>query len=248
MFCPLAAAATRCHERPSGAQHAAPASRRAARGVPRRLRQRGALRRTASASLPSAPRAASARGSAALGAPRRCPRATDFVFDAAGSPPRAGQTTPALRASCSRPPAPVPGEAGRYPPAAALLVRRLVVPVLNKLLQLPLHPLAGAWRVCSSSGKGPRGKAESLARCLSPPRACPPFAGGLVAVVVPRVRRADCPLSAGCCVTAPAAYPPCAPEWSPAALCGGRKLQRSTLAACFRLCRPLLLSRDFRSA
>ena len=36
---------------------------------------------------------------------------------------------------------------GRYPPAAALLVRRLVVPVLNKLLQLPLHPLAGAWRV-----------------------------------------------------------------------------------------------------
>ena len=30
---------------------------------------------------------------------------------------------------------------GRYPPAAALLVRRLVVPVLNKLLQLPLHPL-----------------------------------------------------------------------------------------------------------
>ena len=29
---------------------------------------------------------------------------------------------------------------GRYPPAAALLVRRLVVPVLNKLL-LPLHPL-----------------------------------------------------------------------------------------------------------
>ena len=39
------------------------------------------------------------------------------------------------------------GEAGRYPPAAALLVRRLVVPVLNKLLQLPLHPLAGAWRV-----------------------------------------------------------------------------------------------------
>ena len=35
----------------------------------------------------------------------------------------------------------------RYPPAAALLVRRLVVPVLNKLLQLPLHPLAGAWRV-----------------------------------------------------------------------------------------------------
>ena len=28
---------------------------------------------------------------------------------------------------------------GRYPPAAALLVRRLVVPVLNKLLQLPLH-------------------------------------------------------------------------------------------------------------
>ena len=59
---------------------------------------------------------------------------------------------------------------GRYPPAAALLVRRLVVPVLNKLLQLPLHPLAGAWRVCSSSGKGPRGKTESLARCLSPPR------------------------------------------------------------------------------
>ena len=41
---------------------------------------------------------------------------------------------------------------GRYPPAAALLVRRLVVPVLNKLLQLPLHPLAGAWRVWSSSG------------------------------------------------------------------------------------------------
>ena len=43
---------------------------------------------------------------------------------------------------------------GRYPPAAALLVRRLVVPVLNKLLQLPLHPLAGAWRVrvvCVSS-------------------------------------------------------------------------------------------------
>ena len=41
---------------------------------------------------------------------------------------------------------------GRYPPAAALLVRRLVVPVLNKLLQLPLHPLAGAWRVplCAS--------------------------------------------------------------------------------------------------
>ena len=38
---------------------------------------------------------------------------------------------------------------GRYPPAAALLVRRLVVPVLNKLLQLPLHPLAGAWRVPS---------------------------------------------------------------------------------------------------
>ena len=33
-----------------------------------------------------------------------------------------------------------------------LLVRRLVVPVLNKLLQLPLHPLAGAWRVWSSSG------------------------------------------------------------------------------------------------
>jgi hypothetical protein len=31
---------------------------------------------------------------------------------------------------------------GRYPPAAALLVRRLVVPVLNKLLQLPLHPLS----------------------------------------------------------------------------------------------------------
>ena len=147
MFRSLAAAATRCHERPSGAQHAAPASRRAARGVPCRLRQRGALRRTASASLPSAPRAASARGSAALGAPRRCPRAADLVFDAAGAPPRAGQTTPALRASCSRPPAPVPGEAGRYPPAAALLVRRLVVPVLNKLLQLPLHPLAGAWRV-----------------------------------------------------------------------------------------------------
>ena len=41
---------------------------------------------------------------------------------------------------------------GRYPPAAALLVRRQVVPVLNKLLQLPLHPLAGAWRVWSSSG------------------------------------------------------------------------------------------------
>ena len=137
---------------------------------------------------------------------------------------------------------------GRYPPAAALLVRRLVVPVLNKLLQLPLHPLAGAWRVCSSSGKGPRGKIESLARCLSPPRACPPLAGGLVAVVVPRVRRADCPLSSGCCVTAPAAYPPRAPEWSTAALCGGRKLQRSTLAACFRLCRPLLLSCDFRGA
>ena len=57
---------------------------------------------------------------------------------------------------------------GRYPPAAALLVRRLVVPVLNKLLQLPLHPLAGAGRVCSSSGKGPRGKTEPLARCLSP--------------------------------------------------------------------------------
>ena len=36
---------------------------------------------------------------------------------------------------------------GRYPPAAALLVRRLVVPVLNKLLQLPLPTLAGAWRV-----------------------------------------------------------------------------------------------------
>ena len=36
---------------------------------------------------------------------------------------------------------------GRYPPAAALLVRRLVVPVLNKLLQLPPHPLARAWRV-----------------------------------------------------------------------------------------------------
>ena len=103
-------------------------------------------------------------------------------------------------------------------------------------------------RICSSSGKGPRGKTESLARCLSPPRACPPLAGGLVAVVVPRVRRADCPLSSGCCVTAPAAYPPRAPEWSTAALCGGRKLQRSTLAACFRLCRPLLLSRDFRGA
>ena len=141
MFRSLAAAATRCHERPSGAQHAAPASRRAARGVPHRLHHRGALRRTASALLPSAPRAAGARGSAALGAPRRCPRAADLVFDAAGAPPRAGQTTPALRASCSRPPAPVPGEAGRYPPAAALLVRRLVVPVLNKLLQLPLHPL-----------------------------------------------------------------------------------------------------------
>ena len=134
----LAAAATRCHERPLGTPHAAPASRRAARGVPHRLHHRGALRRTASAFLPSAPRAAGARGSAALGAPRRCPRAADFVFDAAGAPPRAGQTTPALRASCSRPPAPVPGEAGRYPPAAALLVRRLVVPVLNKLLQLPL--------------------------------------------------------------------------------------------------------------
>ena len=60
----------------------------------------------------------------------------------------------------------------------------------------------------SSSGKGPRGKIESLARCLSPPRASPPLAGGLVAVVVPRVRRADCPFSSGCCVTAPAAYPP----------------------------------------
>ena len=95
----LAAAATRCHERPLGTPHAAPASRRAARGVPHRLHHRGALRRTASAFLPSAPRAASARGSAALGAPRRCPRAADLVFDAAGAPPRAGQTMPTLRAA-----------------------------------------------------------------------------------------------------------------------------------------------------
>ena len=36
---------------------------------------------------------------------------------------------------------------GRYPPAAALLVRRLVVPVLNNYFSYPLHPLAGAWRV-----------------------------------------------------------------------------------------------------
>ena len=37
------------------------------------------------------------------------------------------------------------------------------------------------------------------------------------------------------------------PEWSTAALGGGRKLQRSTLAACFRLCRPLLLSATFEA-
>ena len=30
---------------------------------------------------------------------------------------------------------------GRYPPAAALLVRRLVVPVLNNYFSYPLHPL-----------------------------------------------------------------------------------------------------------
>ena len=137
---------------------------------------------------------------------------------------------------------------GRYPPAAALLVRRLVVPVLNKLLQLPLHPLAGAWRVCSSSGKGPRGKTESLARCLSPPRACPPLAGGLVAVVVPRVRRADCPLSAGCCVTAPAAYPPRAPEWSTAALRGGRKVAAIDVGCLLYAVSPVTTSRDFRGA
>ena len=65
--------------------------------------------------------------------------------------------------------------------------------------------------------------------------------------VAPRVRRADCPSSSGCCATAPAAYLPRAPEWSTAALCGGRKLQRSTLAACFRLCRPLLLSATFEA-
>ena len=34
--------------------------------------------------------------------------------------------------------------------AAALLVRRLVVPVLNNYFSYPLHPLAGAWRVQSS--------------------------------------------------------------------------------------------------
>ena len=48
--------------------------------------------------------------------------------------------------ACARPDPTI----GRYPPAAALLVRRLVVPVLNKLLQLPLHPLAGAWRVLAT--------------------------------------------------------------------------------------------------
>ena len=51
---------------------------------------------------------------------------------------------------------------GRYPPAAALLVRRLVVPVLNKLLQLPLHPLAGA---CRRMRLGAAGRPSS-ARCV----------------------------------------------------------------------------------
>ena len=50
--------------------------------------------------------------------------------------------------------APLDPSSGGTPTASlclgeALLVRRLVVPVLNKLLQLPLHPLAGAWRVRS---------------------------------------------------------------------------------------------------
>ena len=36
---------------------------------------------------------------------------------------------------------------GVCPTTLPVLVRRPVVPVLNKLLQLPLHPLAGAWRV-----------------------------------------------------------------------------------------------------
>ena len=40
---------------------------------------------------------------------------------------------------------------GRYPPAAALLVRRLVVPVLNNYFSYPLHPLAGAWRVAAAT-------------------------------------------------------------------------------------------------
>ena len=76
------------------------------------------------------------------------PREIDISFGAEGPD----------RASCLCPPGPddrldrcatlcVRLCLGRYPPAAALLVRRLVVPVLNKLLQLPLHPLAGAWRV-----------------------------------------------------------------------------------------------------
>jgi len=93
--------------------------------------------------------------------------------------------------------------------------------------------------LCSSSGKGPRGKTETLARCLSPPHACPPLAGGLVAVVVPRVRRADCPLSSGCCATATAAYLPRAPEWSTAALCGGRKLQRADVGCLLSAVSPV---------
>ena len=122
------------------------------------------------------------------------------------------------------------GVAAHLPVPAACLWRVGVVQLDHGRREQPPSP-AGASRdpesgTYSSSGKGPRGKIESLARCLSPPRACPPLAGGLVAVVVPRVRRADCPLSSGCCVTAPAAYPPRAPEWSTAAF-----MRRTKVAA-----------------
>ena len=67
----------------------------------------------------------------------------------------------------------------RYPPAAALLVRRQVVPVLNKLLQLPLHPLAGAWRVpklsptktchpCMGRGSPPLSNPATSLSCARP--------------------------------------------------------------------------------
>ena len=130
---------------------------------------------------------------------------------------------------------------GRYPPAAALLVRRLVVPVLNKLLQLPLHPLAGAWRVCSSSGKGPRGKIESLARCLSPPRACPPLAGGPVAVVALRVRRAAVRPPWAAARLPPLLIHRVLSSGRPPPLGGGRMLQRSGVRCLLLLRRPLLL-------
>ena len=94
-------------------------------------------------------------------------------------------------------------------------------------------------KVDGRHSRGPRGKTESLARCLSPPRACPSPAGGLVAVVALRVRRAAARLLRAAARLLPLLIHRVLSSGRPPLLCGGRKLQRSGVRCLFWTVSPV---------